>query len=185
MAGIDFLNKDAFRLLELLLDKKYYLRELAEKTGMAPSSVHNIIALLAARKIVIAESQKNRKFFRLNYGSPLTASIMKTIFVDKITSAKAFKKLVKLQPIGIYLFGTAASGKMSGGSDIDLAIYFEEKPGSLLISQIKRELSNELKMEVQLIVLTKTRVASMERGKTELLQQIKNKSIVLEGDGLD
>lgn len=185
MAGIDFLNKDAFRLLEPLLDKKCYLRELAEKTGLAPSSVHKMIALLSAKKIVVAEKQKNRKFFGLNYSSPLTASIMKTIFVDKITSAEAFKKLVKLQPFGIYLFGTAASGKITGDSDIDLAAYFREKPDSILISQIKRELSNELKREVQLIVLTKNKLDSMKREKTELLQQIRNKSIVLEGEEFD
>jgi len=185
MSGIDFLNEDAFWLLELLLDKKYYLRGLAEKTGLAPSSIHKVMSKLALKKIVEVEKQKNRKFFTLNYDSPLTTSILRTIFVDKIVGSKAFKSLVKLKPFGIYLFGTAASGKMTGDSDIDLAVYFKKKPDSLLISRIKRELSNELKRDVQLIVLTKSRVDSMEQEKTGLLQQIRGKSIVLVGGELD
>ena len=185
MGHIDFLNRDAFLLIELILDKNCYLRELAEKTGLAPSSVHKIMAKLAVKKIVSVENQKNRKFFSLNYGSPLTTSILRTIFVDKITGAKAFKSLAKLQPSAIYLFGTAASGKMTSDSDIDLAVYFKKMPDSLLISQIKRRLSNELRRDVQLIALTKSKVDSMEKEKTELLQQIRSKSIVLEGEELD
>ncbi len=180
-----FLNADAFRLLELLLNRKYYLRELAEKAGLAPSSVHKAMKRLEARKIVLASRQKNRKLFSLKQSSPLTACILRIVFVNKLAEAKAFKKLVKLKPSGIYLFGTAASGKLSAGSDIDLAVLFEKKPDSLLISEIKRELSNELKREVQLIVLTKDRIESMEKEKTELLQEIRNKSIVLEGKELE
>ncbi len=167
------------------MDKKYYLRELAEKTGLAPSSVHKIMAKLELKKIVVVTKQKNRKIFSLNYNSPLATSILRTIFVHEITMARAFKNLVKLQPLGVYLFGSAATGKMTGDSDVDLAIYFKKKPDSLLISRIKRELSNQLKRDVQLITLTKSKVDSMEKEKTELLQQIRLKSIVLEGEELD
>ena len=66
MVNIDFLNEGAFRLLELLLDKKYYLRELAEKTGLAPSTVHKIMAKLVLKKIDVVTKQKNRKIFSLN-----------------------------------------------------------------------------------------------------------------------
>jgi len=185
VGNIDFLNEGAFRLLELLLDKNCYLRELAEKTGLAPSTVHKIMAKFALKKIVVVAKQKNRKIFSLNYDNPLTTSILRTVFVDKITGANAFKNLVRLQPLGIYLFGTAAAGKMAGDSDVDLAIYFKKKPDSLLISRIKRELSNQLKRDVQLITLTKAKVDSMEKEKTELLQQIRDKAIVLEGGELD
>ncbi len=185
MGNIDFLNESTFRLLELLLNKKYYLRELAEKTGLAPSTVHKIMTKLALKKIVVVAKQKNRKIFSLNYNNPLTTSILRTILVHEITITRPFKNLVKLRPLGVYLFGSAATGKMTGDSDIDLAIYFKKKPDSLLISQIKRELSNQLKRDVQLITLTKSKVDLMEKEKTELLQQIRAKSIVLEGEELD
>jgi len=185
MNNIDFLNEDAFRLLGLLLDRKYYLRELAEKAGLAPSSVHKIMKKLATKKIVGIAKQKNRKLFSLNYDSPVTTSILRTIFVSRVFGAKAFKKLEKLKPSGIYLFGSAASGKVTADSDIDLAVFFPKKPDLLLVNQIKRGLSNEIKKEVHLIVLTKSKIDSMEKEKTELLQQIRNKSIVLVGEPLD
>ncbi|MFH1586801.1 MAG: hypothetical protein ABID38_06590, partial [Candidatus Diapherotrites archaeon] len=65
MDSIDFLNKDAFKLIEKLLERRHYLRELADEENLAPSQVHKIMAKLASRKIVLAEMQKNRKFFSL------------------------------------------------------------------------------------------------------------------------
>ena len=185
MNEIDFLGENAFRIIELLLEKKQYLRELAERTGLAPSSVHKIISKLVLKKIAFFEKQKNRKVFSLNYDSALTTSAIKILFVNKIISAKAFKKLVALKPIGIYLFGTAASGKITSNSDIDLAINFSKKPDSLLVSNIKRELSNELRKEIQLIILTKDKIVSMKKENAELLSQIKNKSIVLMGEAIE
>ena len=55
----------------------------------------------------------------------------------------------------------------------------------LKLSGIKRELSNELKKEIQLIVLTRQKIESMERENAELLNQIKNKSVVLWGGGIE
>ncbi|MFH1586320.1 MAG: nucleotidyltransferase domain-containing protein, partial [Candidatus Diapherotrites archaeon] len=167
------------------LERRHYLRELADEENLAPSQVHKIMAKLASRKIVLAEMQKNRKFFSLNYSSPLTRRILSLMFINKITGSTAFKKFSKLKPKGIYLFGTAASGEITADSDIDMAVYFETKPNTLMLSEIKRELSNELKKEIQLIVLTGEKIDSMEKENTELLRQIKNKSMVLEGAAIE
>ncbi|MBI2529525.1 MAG: nucleotidyltransferase domain-containing protein [Candidatus Diapherotrites archaeon] len=167
------------------MERKYYLRELAEKTGLAPSSVHKIMKKLAERRIVLTGSQKNKVLFELNYSSPVAAKCVSIIFINKIMCCKAFAKLIKLDPKGIYLFGTAASGKITGDSDIDLAILLESKQDMLKLSGIKRELSNELKKEIQLIILTGQKVRSMEKENIELLSQIKNKSIILWGDGIE
>ncbi len=182
---LDFLDANAFLLLEELLKKKYYLRELAEQSGLAPSTVHKTISKLFKKKMVVMEKQKNRKLFSLNYYSPLTTKAISMIFVNKIIECRAFGKLKKLQPIGIYLFGTAASGKITADSDIDLAVFFEKSQNSLKLSEIKRELSNELKKDVQLIVLTKQKIESMEKENIELLNQIKNKAIILWGENLE
>ncbi|PIN98211.1 MAG: hypothetical protein COT90_05435 [Candidatus Diapherotrites archaeon CG10_big_fil_rev_8_21_14_0_10_31_34] len=185
MDKIDFLNKDSFDVLELLIKKKQYLRELAEKSGLAPSSVHKIMNKLYSKKIVLAEKTKNLKFFSLNYDSPLTASILRIIFISKITDCKGFKKLVKLNPLGIYLFGSTSKGKIMKDSDIDLAVFFRKKPDSIGLTGIKRELSSELEKEIQLIVLTENKINSMKKEKTLLLEEIKNNSVVLFGEELE
>lgn len=183
--GLDFLDANAFLLLEELLEKKYYLRELAEHSGLAPSSVHKTISKLLRKKMVIVEKQKNRKLFSLNYHSPLTTKAISMIFVNKIIECKAFGKLKKLQPKGIYLFGTGASGEITADSDIDIAVFFEKSQNSLELSEIKRGLSNELKKDLQLIVLTKQKIESMKKENTELLNQIKNKATILWGESIE
>ena len=185
MVGIDFIDSFSFLVFEALLGGERYLRELSELTGLAPSSVHKVLAKLLRHKMVLVSRQKNRLFFRLNYGSPLTAKTVGLIFVHKITAARAFAKLIALKPIGVYLFGTAASGMAAADSDIDLAVLFEKKPDGIKLSGVKRQLSNELKREIQLIVLTAEKIKSMQKENIELLNQIKNKSTVLWGEGIE
>ncbi|MFH1256773.1 MAG: nucleotidyltransferase domain-containing protein [Candidatus Diapherotrites archaeon] len=185
MDAIDFLDKDSFLLIEKLLERKHYLRELAEAAGLSPSHVHKIVSRLESAGIVAVERQKNRKVFALNNESPLTRRLLSLLCVHKITFSRAYKRLEKMKPKGIYLFGSAASGEIRSDSDIDFAVFFERKTDSLKLSEIKRDLSNELKKEIQLIVLTPQKISSMKKEKTELLQQIRDKGIVLDGEALE
>ena len=185
MNQIGFLDGNSFALLGLLSGKKHYLRELAETSGLSPSMVHKILLRLVQRKLVLAENQKNRKLFAINYSSPLALVALSLLVINNLLETKAFKKITSLNPKGIYLFGTAASGKITVNSDIDLSVFFISKPDSFKLSNIKRELSNELKKEVQLVVLTPEKIESMEREQVELLNQIKIGSVVLWGEMFD
>lgn len=180
-----FLDSNAFRVLETLINKPFHLRELAEEMGLAPSTIYKNLSRFQRNKMVLVENVKNRKIFRLNSDSPLTNLAVGFLMTDKIIHSKAFSKLVRLKPKGIFLFGTAHNGKMTATSDIDLAVFFEKKPDSFKLSQIKSVLSNELSREVDLIVLTKEKVQSMREEEAELLNQIVNKSTVLWGEPID
>ncbi len=181
----DFLDANAFRVLEAIVNKPLHLRELAEETGLAPSTVYKILSNFRRNKTVLVENVKNRKIFRLNPDSTLTNLAVGFLMADKIVHSKSFAKLVQLKPKGVFLFGTAQSGKMTATSDIDLAVFFEKKPDSFKLSQIKSALSNELLREIDLIVLTKEKVKSMQEEEAELLNQIVNKSTVLWGEPID
>lgn len=188
MGGINklgFLDGCAFALLDLLMKRKHYLRELAEESGFSPSMVHKIMSRLEKEKMVLAESSKNRKSFSLDYSSPLTTRVLSLLAIHKLVSAGAFRKLLQMKPKGIYLFGTAASGKITADSDIDLAVFFDERPDAFLLSNVKRGLSNEIKTDLQLVILTKEKIEGMKKGNVELLNQIKNQSVVLFGELFD
>lgn len=185
MSKIDFLDGNAFSILGLLSRRKHYLRELAETSGLSPSMVHKILFKLVQKKVVLVENQKNRKIFTINYSSPLALRALSLLVINDLLETKAFKKIVGLNPKGIYLFGTAASGKITADSDFDLAVFFESKPDAFKLSNIKRELSSELKKEVQLVVLTPEKIESMKREQVELLNQIKLGSVVLQGELFD
>lgn len=182
MPELGFLDANAFAILEKLAERRHYLRELAEASGLSPSMVHKVLSRLVKAKVVLVVPQKNRKLFSPDYSSPLARGALSLITVSKIGRALAFQKLAGLKPLGIFLFGTAASGKITADSDIDLAVFFGTKPDSFKLSGIKRELSNELKKEVQLVVLTPGKIESMKREQVELLNQIKIGSIVLGGE---
>ncbi|MFH1224983.1 MAG: nucleotidyltransferase domain-containing protein [Candidatus Diapherotrites archaeon] len=181
MGWIDFLDRSAFMLIEALAEKKQHLRGLAEATGLAPSTVHKKMSAMLGQEMVIAEKRKNAKFFAPNYASPLTAKTISLIFAAKITNCRAFAKLKKMKPLGIYVFGTAASGKIAADSDIDLAVLFEKKPDMIALGEIKMQMGNELGREVQVIALTPEKVRSMEKEGAELLREIRCKSAVLWG----
>ncbi|MFH0954874.1 MAG: nucleotidyltransferase domain-containing protein [Candidatus Micrarchaeota archaeon] len=104
---------------------------------------------------------------------------------DKIIHSKAFAKLVQQKPKGVFLFGSAHTGGISATSDIDLAVFFEKKANAVELSKIKSQLSNELQREVDLIVLTKEKIANMKKQETELLNQIQNKSTLMWGAPLE
>lgn len=185
MKATDFLDSNAFCILEALLGGPFYLRELAEKTGFAPSTVHKILMHFRQNRMVRVENAKNRKVFSLDPDSALASLAVSFWMADKILHSRAFAKLVQLKPSGIFLFGSAHSGKITLNSDIDLAVFFEKKPDSFKLSAIKSALGNELLREIDLIVLTKEKIKSMKEEKSELLNRIANQSTVLWGETID
>jgi uncharacterized protein len=53
----------------------------------------------------------------------------------------------------VFLFGSAASGKMTDDSDIDIGILFEYKHDFYEINELKSELNTILKKEIDIAVL--------------------------------
>ena len=53
----------------------------------------------------------------------------------------------------VFLFGSAASGKMTEESDIDIGILFEKQPDIFEINELKSELNGILKREIDIAVL--------------------------------
>ena len=185
MKATDFLDSNGFRILEALLGRPFHLRELAEETRLAPSTVHKILAHFKQNRMVRVENAKNRKVFSLDSDSALASLAVSFWMADKIIHSKAFAKLMQLKPNGIFLFGSAHNGKITPTSDIDLAVFFEKKPDSFKLSGIKSALGNEFLREIDLVVLTKEKIKSMKEEKSELLNRIADQSSVLWGEALD
>jgi predicted nucleotidyltransferase/biotin operon repressor len=177
---IDFLGNNHFCVIELLLKRDYCIREIAEELKLAPSSVHKITRTLKSKGVLVEERKKNRVFFKINYGSALAREAVRTLFVARTLSTKAFKKLIELKPQSIYLFGSASKGTLSQKSDLDLAAFFKKPPTSLRISEIRMGLSNELLMEVDLFALNKKNYSSGNE-KPESIKNIEN-GILLYGN---
>ena len=185
MKEIDYLGKDYLKIIEMLSKKAYYVREMASEAGIAPSFAHKILSNLEKKKIAIAKSTRNLKYFSLNFDSPIAKAIIRLILVGKVSNSNAFKAIRSLNPKAIYLYGSAASGEISAESDIDIAILFDRAPNAVELSKAKMALSNELKADIQMVTLTKESVASMKKNKSQLLEELINKSVVLEGEPIE
>lgn len=181
----ELIDKNAFIVLEALAEGRTHLRGLAKKVGLAPSSIHKALSRLLREKMVKAERQNNTKKFFLNYESVLTRSCLSLIFISRITGCRAFRKLVGLKPSGIALLGTAASGRLAQDSDIDIAVVFQTRQRHEQMAEIRRAWGSELGREVQMVVLTPQKLDSMRREKSEFLNQIHAKSIILWGDAIE
>ncbi len=72
--------------------------------------------------------------------------------VDDITGGLV-RALGTRRVCAVYLFGSAAAGRMHPGSDIDLAVLFEEVPGALELLDLRMELSDIAGRGVDLAVL--------------------------------
>lgn len=53
------------------------------------------------------------------------------------------------------VFGSYAQGKEKPGSDLDLALYFQDPPQGLALLDLINQLSNFVKIEVDLVVLNR------------------------------
>ena len=69
--------------------------------------------------------------------------------IDKLAGYFEIKSGVLM----VFLFGSAASGKMTEESDIDIGILFENEPDIFEINELKSELNGILKREIDIAVL--------------------------------
>ncbi|MDO8648099.1 MAG: nucleotidyltransferase domain-containing protein [Candidatus Diapherotrites archaeon] len=175
-----------FRILEeLALSGNRHLRELAERLGMPASTAFKALQKLEDNRLVNSAMQKNRKVFSINYDSPLANNALRLILTQKIMGCKQFNALKGLKPEAIILFGSAASGKISPQSDIDIALFFKGKPDSFKISGIKLAMEKELGKEIQLLSFSAERLESLKKENNELYNQIHYKGIVLSGEMIE
>lgn len=74
---------------------------------------------------------------------------MKNINKKKITELLKSKQSIKFA----YIFGSFAKGKNRFGSDLDIAVFFEEEPDLLSIGQLIVELEEVIGFKVDLVSL--------------------------------
>lgn len=115
------------KIVDFLLDhagEKMYLTQIARASGASVSTAHQILERKVAEDLLKKEKLGNLSQYVLN----LNDSFVRQQKVTRVVGL--LKPLVeKLQPYSrkIVLFGSAAEGTDSAGSDIDLFILANEK----------------------------------------------------------
>lgn len=110
-----------------LLDRageKFYLTQIAKKTKISDSTVHQILEKKANRGLVKKEKLGNLSLYSLNQSSP---SIRQEKVLRTTRLLESLIKQLKECSQKIILYGSAAGGQNRADSDIDVFVVSNEK----------------------------------------------------------
>lgn len=181
---INFLGAKELKVIEALIDGEYYIRELAEKLKIAPSTVFRVVKKLVKVGMVTTKKEKNKKIALLNRKNVLTKQIISFIFIYKIMRSEGFKELKKQSKSG-GVYGSVVDGTMDKLSDIDLWILSEKKPSMLEIGKIRSKLNNELGKEISIKTFTKESIERLKQEDKIFFNELYYKSKTLHGEEIE
>ena len=138
-------------LFMLNAGSEYYLREIAQKTGLAVRSVQRAVESLVGIQILERESRGNSVYFHLNDGHPI-ADDLKAIFLKTVGLGDLLRDSLSQQKnIEVaFIYGSIAKGEEAAESDIDLAIIGSISPRDLTseLSELENRVGREINATV-------------------------------------
>ena len=138
-------------LFMLNVDCEYYLREIAQKTGLAIRSVQRAVEGLVEIEILQREARGNSVYFRLNKRNPILEDL-KAIFLKTVGLGDLLRGALSRQQSvqAAFIYGSVAKGEETMGSDIDLALIgsISPKDSSALLSELEDHVGREINATV-------------------------------------
>ena len=127
-----FGSKARVKVLSLFMlnaGSEYYLREIAQRTGLAVRSVQRAVEDLCEIQILEREKRGNSIYFRLNGQNPIVADL-KGVFLKTVGLGDFLRDALSenAQIDAAFIFGSIAKGEETATSDIDLALIGEVPP---------------------------------------------------------
>jgi predicted nucleotidyltransferase len=163
-------------LFTLNAGSEFYLREIAQRTGLAVRSVQRTVKDLSDIGILDREARGNSVYFRLNAVNPITpdlkAIFLKTVgLADLILEALAGESQIE----AAFVFGSVAKGDEAASSDIDVAIIGEIP--SRRLTDIVTNLERQTRREVNITTFARAewgeRISTGDHFVTTLLREPK------------
>ncbi|MEN6371542.1 MAG: nucleotidyltransferase domain-containing protein [Armatimonadota bacterium] len=120
-------SKTRIDLLKIFLlgdNRRFYLRELVAKTGLAQGSVQRELAQLLKAGILTKETSGRQTYYQLDPLCPIIPEL-RSIFIKTVGVVDAIKEALQPEIKSIrtaFIFGSFATGEVRPESDIDLFI---------------------------------------------------------------
>lgn len=152
-------------------EAELHLRELVRRTGFAPRSVQLAIEALVRTGVIGERRSGNRRYLRLAAAESLPAPIRMVLEEGAKVPALLRRTLeadARIQRAVI--FGSAATGELSGTSDIDLLIVGTLGLRDLL--KLLRSVRDELGREVNPVLLSPREFRERRAGGDHLLARV-------------
>ena len=172
------LTRMNLRIVTLIAEGEFPLREVAEKLACSPGKVHQAAQLFKAAGLVSTERVKNRLIIKPERNSPLYKKIKSLTNIHRFMGTKSYKSLKSVGLIGIY--GSYSQGTDDKESDIDLVILTEKK--ELHVRELIRDLEEELDKRINPLILSPQKIKKMEKDDKEFHTRLKLTTLELNGD---
>jgi len=170
-----FSSTARIKLLKILLldpEGRFYLRELAKKSGLQVRSVQVELANLTAAGIFVRETSGRQTYYRINEDCPI-APDLRAIFVKTVGVADVLKTALAdlADRIRIaFIYGSFAAGSQTPESDIDLMIV-----GDITLREVVaalRAVQDELHREVNPSVYDPAEFSGKVRAKEHFINAV-------------
>ncbi len=178
-----FRSKAEVAVLNIVLfTDDLHLREIARRAGVSSYEAKKELDNLVQLGILLSEKKGNQVFFRANEKCTFLEDLRNLFSKTEGIIVKIRERLRKLEGIKYcFIFGSAAAGRISEKSDIDLLVVgevTEEKLASEIL-----ELQEKTKREINFILWTERDFNKKLKEKSTFLGNITKKKVVwISGD---
>ena len=162
-------------------EKRYYLHEIARLIGYPAQNIRRELFPLVKDDLFKKEHVGNLTFYHLNQDYPLYSEL-KNIISKTVGVEVLFKTVLKnISGIQIaFIFGSFASGKERGSSDIDLFIL--GKPAKDNLINAISELENNIHREINYVIYSEKTFQKKKKERNSFIESLmKNPKIFLMG----
>ncbi|MFH1821106.1 MAG: nucleotidyltransferase domain-containing protein [Methanobacteriota archaeon] len=162
--------------------KKFYVRELARKTGSNTNSVRRELNRLESIGLLRSETSGNLKYYAADEKMPIYGEL-RSMFLKTEGLGEAIKEnLKKLGKVKLaFIYGSFAKGEAQLKSDIDLMIVGEVNERKLL--PLVRKTEERLSREINYTLFTTAEFESRVKRKDPFVSDVlKGKRIQLVGE---
>ena len=174
------------RVLALLLgspEERWYLRDIARRTGCALGTVRRELAGLADAEIVRRFPDGNRTYYQANTESPifeeLHGLIVKTAgLVDVVRAA--------MEPLAgkidlAFIYGSQAGGEATAGSDVDLLIVYDGPKSKREVDLEIRRLFWPREFSLDILILSSEEMERTRPIANTLAREVSERGVLLYG----
>lgn len=185
-----YISKSRIREAILVLfftnpQKKFYLQQLRRMLGFSAGNIRRELLKLAADNLFITEKTGNLLYYSLNKKHPLFNEIKSIVSKTAGVQYSIKDELLKLGNIkNAFIFGSFASKKEGGNSDIDLMII-----GNPDITKLNNKillLENKLNREINHVIYSPEEFSQRKKENSQfVLDILKKPKIMLIGEEND
>ncbi|NJF24984.1 nucleotidyltransferase domain-containing protein [Thermococcus sp. Bubb.Bath] len=171
-------TRERVKILQEVLQRRVVgVEEVAEKLGLSKGLVSKTLRLLVKHGVAL---KQGRKFRILN--NPKTRELKR--FLNFIILSEKLKGLKEDWALGLGIYGSFASGENREDSDIDVWV-FAKREELIKSARLKRRITELTGREVDLIVLTPSRLSKLQKEDPVFYYSLVYGSMIIWGERLD